>query len=116
MAITAYSKATKLEISGSEYVLTVGFNALIWVSKVIQDCFGFASIRLVIAHENARLYFQPIRFKSYTNYDLVIHIFPRLKQFACFLLLTPYDNFFCSVLCCDNFGFDIKTINRNVFL
>ena len=50
-----------------------------WVSKVIRNSFSFAFPRRVTGPDNPRHFFQPIRFKTKTNRDIVTRVFPRFR-------------------------------------
>ena len=75
--------------------------------KVIQDCFGFALLRLVIAPENSRLSLNQSDAKRffpralYSQVDFTLNSLWRLKVFS----LPLIDRF-------DKFGFGFTTLNR----
>ena len=75
--------------------------------KVIQDCFGFALLRLVIAPENSRLSLNQSDAKRffpralYSQVDFTLSSLWRLKVFS----LPLIDRF-------DKFGFGFTTLNR----
>ena len=64
------------------------------------DCIGFALLRSVIGLKTRdRPPFQPIRYKTKTNHDLVTLVFPRLRTFTCIYFefsLAACDVNFCS--------------------
>ena len=61
------------------------------------------------------VYFQPIKKNLKTNHDLVIRVFPRLKQFAFFFTLTSNWPMMMYALILigrqDDFGFGFSTLN-----
>ena len=58
------------------------------VSKVIQDCIGFASLRSVIGQDNSRHSLNQSDAKLKTNHDGVARVFPRFRQLGV-LTLNP---------------------------
>ena len=56
--------------------------AFTWVSKVIRFCFCFASLCLLIGLKISRHFSQPIRNKTKTIRDALVHIFPRFESAA----------------------------------
>ena len=89
--------------------------------KKIQDCISFALLRFVFDPKKLAPLYQPIRFKTETNRDLVARVFLRFKQFAYFYIessLIPRDIFLAVIGYNDCFGFGFITLNgikRSIF-
>ena len=67
-------KSFSLKLCKNRASFRASFN---WVSKVIRNGFSFAFPRRVTGPDNSRHFFQPIRFKTKTNREIVTRVFPR---------------------------------------
>ena len=86
------------------------------MSKVIQECSGFALFRYMIGPAT-RATSLTNQIQTKTNRDLVTCVFPCFRRFASFhfeFSWAPCDIFLAMIGCCGCFGFGFTTLNRKV--
>ena len=78
-----------------------------WSVQSNAGLISFALLGFVFGPENSCHFSQPIRFKTKTKRDLATRVFPRFRQFTCFIpsSRSPRYIFFPMISSCDCFGF-----------
>ena len=81
-----------------------------WSVQSNAELISFALLGVVIGPENSRHFSQPIRFKTKTKRDLATRVFPRFRQFTCFISSSrsPRYIFFPMISSCDCFGLVLR--------